>query len=362
MRRSDSAQLRLGHFFTGMMDREEVASAFLAMALEGVPSFRRLFFVAAAPVGFRSELAGARWTVSVEAEGVDVRMDSNGWVVLIENKLRPGAKQPSQLLRYFRKACLPGTRVLAVYLAPAAMGQGEIAEVIGCDVFDADNHAATQVSWERMFEYQAGNDPYERLVADGLGHVRRIVEQAGPKYKPEGDRAQIRAIAALASDLLTRDTPVRFHPWSGRDFEMLRSIDTNVTLSVAVNFTADDEPPYAVRDAIDSEGRFALRLYSTMQLATKARRDRSLRAWWTERLAGGALDVPGVGAYDIYEGTRFRFVAPVTGTHAEVAATMVRVAGAALQHLTGLLAVDELHLVRQPAGARASSRPAARSD
>jgi hypothetical protein len=36
--------LRLSYFFKGMLKKEEAASAFLAMALDGVPSFRDYFF------------------------------------------------------------------------------------------------------------------------------------------------------------------------------------------------------------------------------------------------------------------------------------------------------------------------------
>lgn len=36
--------LRLNYLFEGMLKKEEAASAFLAMALQGVPSFRAHFF------------------------------------------------------------------------------------------------------------------------------------------------------------------------------------------------------------------------------------------------------------------------------------------------------------------------------
>jgi hypothetical protein len=36
--------LRIAHFFQGTLHKEEAASAFLAMAIEGVPMFRRHFF------------------------------------------------------------------------------------------------------------------------------------------------------------------------------------------------------------------------------------------------------------------------------------------------------------------------------
>src|SRR5688572_19607489 len=98
------AQLNIGHFFSGMMDREEVASAFIAMALEGIPSFRRHFFdTLGSTLG--EGLSKHIWSVVVEQDRVDIRMESSDAVILIENKLRSGAKQQGQLLKYFREAC-----------------------------------------------------------------------------------------------------------------------------------------------------------------------------------------------------------------------------------------------------------------
>jgi hypothetical protein len=91
--------LKIDHFFQGKLGKEGVASAFLAMALDGVPGFRRHFVKLIAPKEFVS-LNRKKWEVLVECRHIDVRMGAGKTVILIENKINAGAKQKSQLLRY----------------------------------------------------------------------------------------------------------------------------------------------------------------------------------------------------------------------------------------------------------------------
>ena len=62
--------IRLNYFFEGMLKREESASAFLAMALEGVPSFRRHFFAALPiPSELQDHLSTHDWSAVVVVDG-----------------------------------------------------------------------------------------------------------------------------------------------------------------------------------------------------------------------------------------------------------------------------------------------------
>lgn len=89
--------MHLRHFFRGSLKREEVASASLATLLED-PAFREAFFKLFPQS--RNILGNPCWTVEVEAAGIDIRLDSDEAVMIIENKVRPGAYQSGQLLRY----------------------------------------------------------------------------------------------------------------------------------------------------------------------------------------------------------------------------------------------------------------------
>jgi hypothetical protein len=147
--------LRIDHFFQGKLSKEEVSSAFLAMALDGVPEFRRHFLQLIAPKEFVS-LNRKKWKVQVEVRHVDVLMDAGETVILIENKITAGAKQTSQLLRYYKqeKRHNPDARVIMVYLAPGSIGKGEITLVENSQEFQArtEDHVH-HVSWEVLAQY-----------------------------------------------------------------------------------------------------------------------------------------------------------------------------------------------------------------
>jgi hypothetical protein len=336
--------LSLGHFFAGMMDREEVASAFLAMALEGVPSFRDHFFTAIAPSGLEQVPFDRTWRVSVEQDRVDIRMETEDAVVLIENKLRPGSRQHEQLLRYFREACTGDRpRILVVYLAPGAMGTGEVAAVQQCAEYNPQLHRAVQVPWEQLYTYVPGDHPYEHVVADGLSHIKRITEKAGPVYVGEGARGEIRKAVAEAWEILTPMVSIGFHQWSSQYAECLRSIRTNITVVFCAAFEADEAPPYLVRNVIDESGRFMIRLTSGIRLASAARNP-ELKKWWNEQLAKSHFEVPGVGTYHLSQNREFLFSRSLHGSAHDVATQLAEAASTAANWLEDLLAEDGFHL------------------
>lgn len=346
--------LSLGHFFAGRMDREEVASAFLAMALEGVPSFRDHVFAAIAPSGLEQVPFDRTWRVSVEQDRVDIRMETEDAVVLIENMLRPGTRQHGQLLRYFRQACAADRRrVLVVYLAPGAVGTGEVVAVQHCAEFDPQLHYAVQVPWEQLYTYVPGAHPYEQVVADGLSHIKRITEKAGPVDVGEGARREIRKALAEAWEILTPMVSIGFHQWSSQYAECLRSIRTNITIVFCAAFEADEDPPYLLRNVMDESGRYTIRLTSGTRLASAAW-NRDLKKWWNEQLAKSHLEVPGVGTYHLSQDREFLFSGSLQGSAGDVAAQLAEAAATAAKWLEDLLAENGFDLALH-AAAEASS-------
>lgn len=121
-------------FFEGSGSREEASSAFLATLLEQDAAFRGAFLTRAArDFGISGSPVP---TVSVEhtlgAGSIDVLLEYAAAVILVENKISPGAKRDGQLLEYYRGAIAkwPGRRLAAVFLAPStALGRSEIEDV-----------------------------------------------------------------------------------------------------------------------------------------------------------------------------------------------------------------------------------------
>ena len=81
--------MELRHFFENMVRREETASAFLATLLEYDPAFRLEFLRAV--IGDPAFVDREPWSVQVEAERVDVTLESASAQVLIEDKISAGA-------------------------------------------------------------------------------------------------------------------------------------------------------------------------------------------------------------------------------------------------------------------------------
>ena len=163
--------LRFAHFFESTLRREEVASAFLAMALEGVPSFRQYFFQLVLP-NEKESLTERDWRIAVEQERVDIRMQSLDTVVLIENKVAAGAKQQGQLLRYYleEKKRNPLPRIVAVFVAPGQIGQDEITRITDSSEFNTSGaDVALHVSWDDIIQYPSHTDQqFVSLVRNGI--------------------------------------------------------------------------------------------------------------------------------------------------------------------------------------------------
>jgi hypothetical protein len=177
------------HFFFEGTQREEAASAFLATLLEQGPDFRAAFVRrigggdAGAPrpkVRVESHLGGGTWA--------DILMELPGLVVLVENKIRPQAVQPGQLVRYHLAAidAWPTRRVISVFLAPEArLGYAE-ARAVRREVRKAgrDDLAVVltwaQVRWLARF----ASLPDQGFRDAGFRSIARAIDQYASRPAP----------------------------------------------------------------------------------------------------------------------------------------------------------------------------------
>ena len=238
--------LRFHHFFEGMLKKEEAASAFLAMALEGVPSFRHHFFAAAGiPDEWLGRLQADTWEPArVERDRVDVRLASSTHVVLIENKIQSGAKQKGQLLRYYRRERKQSDRiVLAVYLAPGGMGIDEVeaVEEVAAEARKSLVHLndrALHVPWARIIAYLPHTpDHDEALVQDGLRAIGEAIERAKQEVYGGEERAKLRDLFGeidRQASARVKSVPLRLWHASNEDIET-----NHTTVSVHVKTRLD---------------------------------------------------------------------------------------------------------------------------
>ena len=314
--------MKLKHFFEGSLGREEVASAFLAMALEGVPRFRSHFFQLVVPEEYTS-LSRKEWSVKVEVRQVDVRMETDDTIVLIENKVNAGAKQDKQLLRYYlrEKKHSPKARILLVYLAPGLIGKSEIERVTNSNEFqDCQDDLVHHLSWEILANYSANaGDIFDEIVQNGLNEVQSIITQARvQKYICEGDREIIRNIVRRSCSQLMEQTKVRLKPWSGRDFEQIFTADTNVTMWLDAAFEVEKEPPFAPINMRDENGLLQITIRSQLKLEGKVKKASNLAKWWRQKIQSKFMDILGVGTHQLKEGGWLVYNQTISGSEESI--------------------------------------------
>lgn len=133
-------------FFSGKLSREESASAFLATLLDQHAEFRAFFFRSLN----REEPRGPR-QVSIEHKEVDIRLayPEAKTVVLIENKVRPGALQVNQLVRYYQqeRADTAASRILSIMISPSAGSGASEADRLARHKEFRPTDAVLKVSW-----------------------------------------------------------------------------------------------------------------------------------------------------------------------------------------------------------------------
>ena len=297
--------MRISHFFEGSLGREEVASALLAMALDGIPRFRKHFFKLVAPDEYIS-LSQRQWSIKVEVRQVDVRMETDDIIVLIENKVAAGSKQANQLLRYYlqERKHSPKARMILVYLAPGQMGRDEIARVTDSSEFQSrKNDLVRHVSWGTLAKYSPRvGDIREEILRSGLDEIQRIIAAARvSKYICEGDREIIRNIVKRAFTQLTEKTNVRLKPWGGRDFEQIFTAATNVTMWLDAAFEVEKEPPFTPINLRDENGLIRIIIRSQFKLEGKVKKTSNLAKWWEQQIKAKFMEIPDVGTHQLQE-------------------------------------------------------------
>lgn len=281
------------HFFNGKLKKEESASAFLAMALEGSEPFRRHFF-SLVDANEAEALGNQPWRVEVEAGRVDVCLAGQTARILIENKINAGAKQKEQLLRCYRNSVKahPQARVYAVYLSPGSMGKSEVECVLGCKEFRSrQGDRCVQVSWEELADYLPFDSGLgESIVVTGLGAVSAAIEDGKRgMYLAIGERAVLRSLVDAAYRELKPQYQFGLKRWSGKEAELIVSNRTQVTMSIGPRFGCSEEPGFPVVDVRNGGGDLAVLVRRKVRLRTDIKSKASIRAFWDDLTRRGTM-------------------------------------------------------------------------
>jgi hypothetical protein len=302
--------VHLRHFFRGLLKKEEVASAFLATLLEQDPAFRKAFFQKLFPDAAVA-LASARWTVQVEVDRVDIRLDSDAAVVIIENKVKAGAYERGQVLRYYESelARVPAEKpIFVAFVAPDGVGTHETDYLGMMDTF-RKNDSAASVSWQTLAAISDSlkqEKTWRWFVESGFNEIERIIDEDSrrPVYPREGTRALLVRIADEASQKLQSLSPVKLGRWSGRDHEQIFTNKTHVTLWLDLAFDAEDESPYLPVNVQEGDC-LKVFLKTQFKLSGAGRKVPKIKSWWTQRVAEDVFYVPGIGEHRLNEGGWF---------------------------------------------------------
>ena len=322
--------MKFTHFFKATIRKEQIASAFLATLLDEKLLFRSFFFAKAFPKETLA-LSGDQWKVEVEPNNVDVQLSTENTVVIIENKVRAGAKQGlSQLFRYYQDqiARQPRKRIFAVYLAPRQVG---VSEIVDLQQNLQGDDACEHVSWEEVLKFVADGDSDVDAINSGFNGIRVAISDH-PKYPHEGDR---RAIAEIVDDALGRLRPlgVPLRRWTGREYENIYSHGTPLfTVWLDALFEAESVEPWLPKNVRVSEDELQLTIRAQFKLSAKAAKDRQMVALWERELAQTRLQPRSAFRRD--PASRwFRYEHTVTGTHSELTGAMETVGRTLLNFL-----------------------------
>lgn len=305
-------------FFEGKLGREEVSSAVLATLLKHRQDVRDAFFdMLALADCVERELADSfkakSWQVRVEVDQVDIRLDASdrSWVIFIENKIQAGATQPGQFRRYYEELVqtmeerVAGQNqsdqrphILAVYLAPRAIGEGEVKNVkLNLRAGDF----AGRISWSKVDEYLRALDDSSGFLASGIREIMAAINNAAKeKYPNEGEREPIHEIASQVRDGMQRRFPsIKVSaPWPAENNFILGSYGTNLTIYLVLAFEADPKPPHLPLCLFDGN-KMSLSVRSSVKLSGKGGRNPELKARWRRLCGDGTLDIPGIGIHKL---------------------------------------------------------------
>jgi len=320
----------LRHFFKGGLCREEVVSACLAMLLEGSTDVRRHFFMLCGDQRL-TESANANWTVAVEHDELDIRLECDDTIVIIENKVFGASKQSGQLLRYYlrQKRAWPDSRVVAVMLAPRRVGMDEVERTQAADEFTCStgDHAC-HVSWTDLLSLPSTfGELHREWIIDLFQLIAETIQQGTEeKYPAIGDRGTVRDLVRAVHGRIKEVTALSTSSWSGAISEEVYSTKSIFTISVGIRFESGSEPPFLVTGLVNEDGSLLVTLRSYFNLAKKhTRNNKSMVTRWQDFATRSAVAVPGVGDYLRQLDSSYLLHKQLRGTREEVIAALVSI-------------------------------------
>jgi hypothetical protein len=317
-------------FFLGKLSREESTSAFLATLLEQHADFRSYFFKTA-----EIEEPHGVCHVSVEEKEVDIRIDypDAKVVVLIENKVRPGALKVSQLVRYYHEEllCRPECRILSVLVAPGdGVGINETRRLERDPKFRPSD-AVYRVSWQELTAYRGlskQEDRFVKFVEGGFDSITKIIETAAEeKYPLVGGRDVAHDIVQSAYHQIRQNfTAVNFQIWRSKDSFTIFSLGTDFTVYIDLVFRIDEETNIPLEMSDKQHINAIIRTQFT--LSGKGKRNSDLKRYWDRLCSQGKHDIPNCGKH-ILRGRWFKYEEPVRD-NADSAAQKLAILGGAV--------------------------------
>lgn len=329
----------LHHFFENMVRREETASAFLATLLEYNQHFRLAFLRAVLDAPTYED--SADWAVRVEAGQVDVTLESDSMRVLIENKLRAGAKQQGQLLRYYLAAveAVPQKRLVAVYLAPGGMGLGEVELVVRSDARASRSaDVASHLPWDdvaAIIDALPASD-HAWFARSGMREIDATIKRARQELPAVGVRGEVRGIFDDAVLTLRQEVPgVRLGRWVARDSEWIQTEKSLITVYLTAIYDVEGVAPYEPIGVVQPNG-LRLLVRCQFRLSGRGRKVPQLRQRWSELEVQQAVVVPEVGPFALRPGGWFTFEADTIAGREGMTRFIVDVGRSVIEYLKSI--------------------------
>jgi len=329
----------LHHFFENMVRREETASAFLATLLEYDRPFRLALLRAVLDAPAYED--SADWAVRVEDGQVDVTLETDSTRVLIENKLRAGAKQQGQLLRYYLAAveAVPHKRLVAVYLAPGGMGLGEVELVERCEPrANRTSDVVAHLPWQDVagiVEALPASD-HTWFARSGIREIEATIKRARQELPAVGVRGEVRGVFDDAVRTLRQEVPgVRLGRWVARDSEWIQTEKSPVTVYLTATYDVEEVAPYEPIGVVQPDG-LRLLVRCQFRLSGRGKKVPHLRQRWSELEAQQTVVVPAVGSFDLRSGGWFTFESDTIAGREGMTRFIVDVGQGAIEHLKSI--------------------------
>jgi hypothetical protein len=290
--------MRLYHFFRGTLRKEDVASAFLATALEGSEAFRHHFF-GLMTVDDGERLGGIKPQVAVELplgeRRADVILRADDTVVLIENKVNSGALQEDQLGDYYRRLRAQeaaAKRMLVVLVAPQGIGTHDY-ELANAEIerMGPGRDSAHIVTWEDLARFHpAPGNALDQTIETGMATVLEVVQAAKrDKYPRVLGRQRVAKVANLALVQLAKESSMpRLKRFGSRNVEEILTAGGAVTVWIDAEFAVDPTDE-ALPLEIPDTGPFKVTLRTLCTLAGHVKGSAGIRQQWEDRVVRRGL-------------------------------------------------------------------------